>query len=469
LPPVDNTICSGQTIHFDNATEGATIHKWYYRVKGTSDQNEIRSDFEPDYTFVTQGSDNPTIYEVVYEGSNTDGCMGFAAIDITVYRNSIAGFNKGTVPPFVGGSASLNIQNTSTIIDATDFSYSWDFGVGATPEDAADNPGPSLPVTYNTPGAKKVTLTVTNRTEPGCKSVHSETFTITVPPLTADFTVYPLASCVPATIEVNNIAGAADKFEWVLEDENSAEIAVSNLTQPSFDIAEAGKYTIKLVATLTSTHQTATKSVTNIEVFPKPHALFTARPKIFFVPDTEVVLFNDSEGANEFLWKFGDGRETFERDPPPYTYPLEGLYKIELEARYNHGMKDLDGDGTPDENVTCSDTASLVVTAKEGGATKIPNAFTPNPNGPTGGVADNTGYAINDRFLPITSGVQEFLMQIFDRWGNLVFESKDKDIGWDGYDKDGRLMPAGVYVFKLILRLADDQRETRIGDVTLIR
>ena len=60
-------------------------------------------------------------------------------------------------------------------------------------------------------------------------------------------------------------------------------------------------------------------------------------------------------------------------------------------------------------------------------------------------------------------------MQIFDRWGNLVFESKDKGIGWDGYDKDGRLMPAGVYVFKLILRLADDQRETRLGDVTLIR
>jgi gliding motility-associated-like protein len=274
---------------------------------------------------------------------------------------------------------------------------------------------------------------------------------------------------VPATIEVTNIAGAADKFAWVLEDENGAEIAASNLTQPSFDIAEAGKYTITLVATLTSTNQTATRSVTNIEVFPKPQAIFTARPKIFFVPDTEVDLLNDSQGANEFVWKFGDGRESIEREPPAYTYTLEGLYKIELEAKYDHGMKDLNGDGTLDENITCSDTASQVVTAKEGGATKIPNAFTPNPNGPTGGAVGDNGAALNDAFLPITTGVQEFLMQIFDRWGNLVFESKDKNIGWDGYDKDGRLMPAGVYVFKLILRLADDQRETRIGDVTLIR
>ena len=143
IPPVDNTICSGETINFDNSTNGATIHKWYYRVKGTTDQNEIKSDFKPSYTFVTQGTDNPTIYEVVYEGSNADGCFGTASMDITVYRNSIASFNKGTVPPFVGGISSLNIQNTSTIVDGVDFSYTWDFGVGATPADIADNPGPT--------------------------------------------------------------------------------------------------------------------------------------------------------------------------------------------------------------------------------------------------------------------------------------------------------------------------------------
>jgi gliding motility-associated-like protein len=166
------------------------------------------------------------------------------------------------------------------------------------------------------------------------------------------------------------------------------------------------------------------------------------------------------------LWDFGDGATSIDIEPDHY-YELEGTYTITLRAINDHGNKDVDGDGTLDGNIVCSDTVTQVVTGRQGGATKIPNAFTPNPSGPTGGVDNGAG--MNDVFLPITSGVQEFQMQIFDRWGNLIFESKDKNIGWDGYDKDGRLMPAGVYVYKLTLRLADDQRETRIGDITMIR
>jgi gliding motility-associated-like protein len=152
---------------------------------------------------------------------------------------------------------------------------------------------------------------------------------------------------------------------------------------------------------------------------------------------------------------------------PTHLYLLEGKYTITLVAGNDHGNKDIDGDGVLDGNVICYDTATRVINAREGGLTKIPNAFTPNPGGPSGGVAGSGTF--NDVFLPITKGVVEFKMQIFDRWGTLVFESNDKNIGWDGYDRNGRLMPAGVYVYKLTLRLADDQRTTQVGDITLIR
>jgi len=66
-------------------------------------------------------------------------------------------------------------------------------------------------------------------------------------------------------------------------------------------------------------------------------------------------------------------------------------------------------------------------------------------------------------------GAEEFNMQIFDRWGNLIFESNNSTIGWDGYDRYGKLMQAGVYVYKLTLRLSDGQRTTQIGDITMIR
>jgi gliding motility-associated-like protein len=75
----------------------------------------------------------------------------------------------------------------------------------------------------------------------------------------------------------------------------------------------------------------------------------------------------------------------------------------------------------------------------------------------------------NDVFLPIVKGAEEFNMQIFDRWGNLIFESNSNSVGWDGYDANGKLMPAGVYVYKLTVRLSDGQRSTQIGDVTMIR
>jgi gliding motility-associated-like protein len=173
------------------------------------------------------------------------------------------------------------------------------------------------------------------------------------------------------------------------------------------------------------------------------------------VPDTELATFNFSLGANFYAWDFGDGGTSDEFEPT-YVYKVEGVYDISLIAGYDHG-----------NGVQCTDTVQRQITAKQGGLTKVPNAFTPSPNGPTGGQSGSGTF--NDVFLPITRGVEEFNMQIFDRWGTLIFESTNQNIGWDGYDKNGKLMPAGVYVFKLTLRLSDGQRTTQIGDVTLIR
>ena len=117
--------------------------------------------------------------------------------------------------------------------------------------------------------------------------------------------------------------------------------------------------------------------------------------------------------------------------------------------------------------MVCADTLIKQVQARQGGVTKVPNAFTPNLSGPSGGQTGNGSF--NDVFLPIVKGADEFNLQIYDRWGNLVFESNNSRIGWDGYNTDGRLLPAGVYVYKLTVRLSDGQRSTQVGDVTMIR
>ena len=78
------------------------------------------------------------------------------------------------------------------------------------------------------------------------------------------------------------------------------------------------------------------------------------------------------------------------------------------------------------------------------------------------------GNESNDVFLPRFVGAVNFRMEIYSRWGELVFETNDQSRGWDGY-VGGKLAPQGVYLYKLVIEFIDGQRITRIGDVAIIR
>jgi gliding motility-associated-like protein len=227
-----------------------------------------------------------------------------------------------------------------------------------------------------------------------------------------------------------------------------------------------GTYSLHLVASYALTGQSDSAVLKGIEVMDVPMASFATRATPVFAPDTPVEPFNYSERANLYHWDFGDGYTSSDFEPK-HAYSLADTYSVMLVAGYDHGTKDIDGDGIADYNVVCYDTTRRDVVAIDGSKIQIPNAFTPNLYGPSGGIPSSGTF--NDVFLPIVKGVLKFSMHIFDRWGTLVFESYDQHIGWDGYDKGGRLMPAGVYVYKLSLDFPDGERTTRLGDITLIR
>ena len=71
-------------------------------------------------------------------------------------------------------------------------------------------------------------------------------------------------------------------------------------------------------------------------------------------------------------------------------------------------------------------------------------------------------------FLPLMRGVVEFEMVIFNRWGVLLFESRDSEKGWDGY-YNGKLCAQDVYVYKLMASFENGQKIVRVGDINLIR
>jgi hypothetical protein len=117
----------------------------------------------------------------------------------------------------------------------------------------------------------------------------------------------------------------------------------------------------------------------------------------------------------------------------------------------------------------CSDTLT-VSNAFTGSANfiKFPNAFIPNPNGPSSGYYSTSSDEEGHVFHPFFSGVSEYQLKIFSRPGVLIFESNDINIGWDGYYK-GQLCQSGVYIWKVRGNYINGEPFTKMGDLTLLK
>ena len=461
-------ICHGETVKFKDNSTGVSSGTWYYEDQFGNRGPDIAGPVsEVSFTLPnnTTGNPNPLEYTIFYDAENTHGCPAepYQFGPIFVYRAATPAFTINPNPAqMIGGLVNVSFINTSDPLDAA-FTYDWEYGNNV--ESVVEN-GFDRAVVYNTDEQREITLTVTNPLRPSCVASVTNTLNINIENPDADF-IATRAGCYPLTVTVKNLSVSADKFLWHLTSSNGTD-EKSALREPTFNIFDPGTYTLTLTAQKEG-NPTFIKTITKtIEVFPKPVAEFFLRQTHVYTGQ-EVKPVNESLNAcgDCFTWDFGDGTPAQVEFEPSHSYTLEGKYTITLTASVNYGDYDIDGDGTVDGPVICSGEKAEDIMVIPGGALKIPNAFTPNVNGPNGGTPDNN--FTNDVFLPIMDGVEEFTMHIFDRWGNLLFESKDKQIGWDGYDRNGRLMPAGVYVYKVVLRLGDGQRTTKVGDVTLIR
>ncbi len=462
-----NQICSGQTITMTDNSTGVSSGIWY-----TLDEHGNRGpDIAGPLSQVTfqldnTGPDNPLNYTIHYESENAFGCNGPAySFPVTVYRAVDADFTINPNPAqMLGGLVNVTYTNTSDPLDPA-FTYVWDYKEDV--ESVVEN-GFDRELVYSSDKQRDITLTVTNPLRPQCTDTHVVTLNVDIENPMVDFRA-TRAGCYPLTVTVQNLSVSADKFLWELSSTNGTN-EKSSLREPTFNIYDPGTYTLTLTAQKEGNPNFIQVLSKTIEVFPKPLADFFLRQNQAYTGSL-IKPVNQSQFTcgDCYTWDFGDGFTYDNVFEPTHQYSLEGKYTVKLYASVDYGIYDINDDGTEadDEQVICTDETEQEIRIIDGGAVKIPNAFTPNVNGPSGGIQNNN--FTNDVFLPIMEGVEEFTMQIFDRWGNMIFQSTEPNIGWDGYDKNGRLMPAGVYVYKLVMRLGDGQRTTKVGDVTLIR
>jgi gliding motility-associated-like protein len=188
-------------------------------------------------------------------------------------------------------------------------------------------------------------------------------------------------------------------------------------------------------------------TITNaFQVYPEPLAQFTWDPNEGNIITNNTINFiNTSIGGTYYNWSFGDNTYS-SGSGELHTYQDTGHFQVQLVVTNGFG---------------CTDTANGLVIIHEEFFIYVPNSFTPD------------GDAHNNTFKPIVSGHDEqsytlYILYIFDRWGEILFESHNSEVGWDGTYK-GTMSQDGVYVWKVVVKTNRNLRKEFVGHVTLLR
>ena len=295
-------------------------------------------------------------------------------------------------------------------------------------------------------GINTYTVTITNG---ACTESDIAVITVNAIP-NVQFTADTINGCQPLLINFNgnNTTPFGGVFKWNFGDVNSAD-SISNLISPNHVFNEPGVYDISLMVT-TPPHCVAQKTISQmIKVSPTPKANFTYAPHepSSFNP---IVTFTDHSSADVTTqdWYFADPTSVdnivVNKQIVTHTFSSWGYYPVRLIVR----------------NEQCVDSMINIVHVRADYTFYAPNAFTPNNDG------------LNDVFLPKGEGIDpnNYVMYIYNRWGEKLFETTDIFKPWEGKDINNKsLCPEGVYAWIVIFSDYEGVSHKYIGNVTLLK
>lgn len=258
-----------------------------------------------------------------------------------------------------------------------------------------------------------------------------------------NFTADNLSGCVPLSVSFTSLSTPSGaSCAWDFGDGTNS----FSCTDVSHTFQNPGCYDISLEIT-SANGCVSTETYTDfICADNTPTAAFTYIPNPVSVNDTEISFENNSTNATSYSWDF-QGVDTSSSENPTIVFPqVPGEYPVTLTAISDAG---------------CTDSTTVDVDINDVLLFYVPNTFTPDGN------------SFNETFLPVmTSGfdIYDYELLVFNRWGELVFESRNPEVGWDGRF-NGQLMQDGTYVWKITLRSTESQREKKsyYGHVNLLR
>lgn len=429
--------CTPLSLDFVNQTLRANQYVWDF------DDNTQSIAINPGTVFFAFDQET-TYYEVLLKATSAYGCQDSIVKLVTVHPQPVADFSVNPLEQ--------TYPNTTVVVENHSlpgtWNYVWNMDDGNFRAFEADpgNFSHTYQWTNNDYSTRYyyVNLRVNND---WCADEIIREVIIHAPKPVVDYHSAD-RGCPPFEVEFLNNSLYGLSYLW-----DFADGTTSAEPNPKHIFQNPGEYHVKLLVFgeggVDSTQHTIT-------VHQPPIANFIVMPEFVTLPYEPIQLINLSSLAHSWEWDLGDGTISNEFEPLHY-YQEPGIYNIRLTVGN-------------DTDPVCYDTKVLegAAGAQEDCILYFPNAFTPDVNGPNGG-SYISGDPRNYVFYPIYTGVEDYVLEIYTRWGELVFRSEDLEIGWDGYYR-GKLAKMDVYVWKVRYTCAGTERKiVEAGDVTLIR
>ncbi len=354
-----------------------------------------------------------------------EGCLKFTQLPVEIRNKPEPGI-QGNSTGCIG-----SVQNNYFTIPEPDINYQWSTTGGII---TSGNGTSSINVQWQNAGNQTITLTAVNALT-GCDS--TVTFNVQTGALPTPVIQGPgMSGCIPVIANfTGNVLNPAYSYSWDFGDGTTA-----NGPNPSHQYNQPGTYDVQLIA-MNNTGCVDTV-MAQVNAFPVPHAAFNLwhGTEVYYATISTLTLTNLSTGGNNYFWTFDDGANSQEYEPE-HQYNLPGNYTIALVVTNQYG---------------CRDVASTNLEVKLPENLYIPNAFTPN------------GDSKNDHFSVVAYNIDNFRINIFNRWGRIIFTSTDPNFKWDG-TYNGQDVINDVYVYAVVATGMYGTDFNLTGTVTVVK